>query len=191
MSSFHFYFYPPSVVVIYHYLRSYANYDNTTITTGKLNGELIVNYYYNHLHSMNDVYEALNEVFECEDQPFKLSFIISGVLELSDMFGGYFYTAEQIYWNTSTDTQPIIIKSRDDLKLAKEYINTTLIQNKTSSSSNKLLSIVQTIAFTVSLMLRIGGKVKGLHEVIIKSKSIIVNIEDDRLCCSMFVSRIA
>ena len=68
---------------------SYAKYDNTAITTGKLTGESIVNYYYNHLRSMNDVYDALDEVFTCEIKPFKLNFRISGVFEVSDMFGGY------------------------------------------------------------------------------------------------------
>ena len=70
-------------------LCSYARYNNTAITIGKLNGETIINYYYKHLRSMNDVYDALDEVFACEIKPFKLNFRISGVFEVSDMFGGY------------------------------------------------------------------------------------------------------
>ena len=100
------------------------------------------------------------------------------MFEVSDIFGCYSYITEQIYWNTNTDYKTIIVKSWDDLKIIKQYINATLIQYKTSSSS-KLLSIVETISFTVSRMLRINGKVKGLPEVFIKSKSIIVDNEND------------
>ena len=136
---------------------------------------------------MDDIYAGLDEVFACEIKPFKLIFRISGVFEASDMFGGYTYTAEQVYWNTNKDIKPIIIKTRDDLKLVKEYINATLMQYKTSSSS-KLLSIVETIVFMVSRMLKISGKVKGLPDVFIKSKSIIVDNEDDHLCWHRFLA---
>lgn len=127
---------------------------------------------------MDDIYAALDEVFACEIKTFKLIFRVSGVFEVSDIFGCYSYITEQIYWNTNTDYKTIIVKSWDDLKIIKQYINETLIQYKTSSSS-KLLSIVETISFTVSRMLRISGKVKGLPEVFIKSKSIIVDNEDN------------
>ena len=103
------------------------------------------------------------------------------MFESTDMCWSFKYTAEQVYWNTTTGNKSIIVKSRDDLKLIKEYINATLIRYKTSSSS-KLLSIVDTIVFTVSPMLRISGKIKGLPEMFIKSKSIIVDNEDNRLC---------
>ena len=76
---------------------------------------------------MDDIYAALDEVFTCEIKPFKINFRLSGEFEAGDMFGWYTYTAEQIYWNINTDTKPIIIKTRDDLKLVKEYINATLI----------------------------------------------------------------
>lgn len=61
------------------------------------------------------------------------------------------------------------------------------MQLKTSSSS-KLLSIVETIVFMVSRMLKISGKVKGLPEVFIKSKSIVVDNEDDHLCWHRFLA---
>lgn len=66
------------------------------------------------------------------------------MFESSNMFGDYNYSAEQVYWNSNTDKRHIIIKTRDDFTLVKEYINATLIRCKTSSSS-KLLSIVETI----------------------------------------------
>lgn len=56
-------------------LQAYLKYDNTAITTGKLNGEPIVNYYYNHLRSMDDIWVGLEEVFACEIKPFKLNFL--------------------------------------------------------------------------------------------------------------------
>lgn len=97
-------------------LRTYLKYDNSAVTTCKFNGEPIVNYYFNHLRSMDDIYAGLDEVFACEIKPFKLIFRISGVFEASDMFGDYTYTAEQVHWNTNKDIKPIIIKTRDDLK---------------------------------------------------------------------------
>lgn len=74
---------------------------------------------------MNNVFAGLDEVFACEIKPFKLSFRISGVFELSNMFGNYNYTAEQIFWNS--DYRRIIIKTLNILTLIKEYINATLI----------------------------------------------------------------
>ena len=74
-------------------LRAYARYENTAIKEGNLIGEPIVNYYYNHLRSMDDVYDALYEVFACEIKPFKLNFRISGVFEVSSLIefsGDYF-----------------------------------------------------------------------------------------------------
>lgn len=94
--------------------RSYACYDNTSITIGKLNGEQIFNYYYNHLRSMNDIYAVLDEVLACEIKPLNLNFIISGAFE-------------EVFWNTKTDNRPIIIEPRDDLELVKEYMNAALI----------------------------------------------------------------
>ena len=105
----------------------------------------------------------------------------------SDMFGCYTYTAEQLHWNTNKDIKTIIIKIPDDLKLVKEYINAALMQYKKSSSS-KLPSIVETIVFMVSRILKISGKFKGLHEVFIKSKSIVVDNEDDCLCWLRFLA---
>ena len=136
---------------------------------------------------MDDIWARLEEVLACEIKPFKLNFRISGVFEASNLFGDYTYSAEQVYWNTNTENRPIIIKTRDYLNLVKQYINATLIQYKTSSSS-KLFSIVETIVFKVSRMLRISGKVKGLPDVFIKSHSIIVDNEDDRLCWYRFLA---
>lgn len=91
-----------------------------------MNDEPIVNYYYNHLRSMDDIYSAPDEVFSCEIKPFKLYFRILGVFEVSDMLGSYSYNVEQIYWNTNIKNKTVIIKTYD-LKLFKEYIDVTLI----------------------------------------------------------------
>lgn len=85
------------------------------------------------------------------------------------------------------EIKTIIIKTLDDLKLIKEYIKANLIQYKTSSST-KLLSIVEKIVFQISRMLCISGKVKGLSDVFIKSKSIIVDDENDCLCWYRFIA---
>lgn len=71
-------------------------------------------------------------------------------------------------------------------KLVKEFIN-ALIQYKTSPS-NKLKSIVEKNAFTVSGMLKISGKIKYLSDVFIKSKPIIIDNEDDCICCYRFLT---
>lgn len=77
-------------------------------------------------------------MFACYITPLKLNFKISGLFEVSDMFGCYYYTDEQVYSDINTDFKPIIIKIPDDLMLVNEY--------KTSLSS-KQLSIVETIVF--------------------------------------------
>lgn len=75
---------------------------------------------------------------------------------------------------TNNNIKSIIIKTRDDLKMIKKYINTILIQHKIMSSG-KLLSIIEIIIFIVSQMLRKCIKVKGLSVVLIQSKPIIVD----------------
>ena len=102
------------------------------ITTGRLNGEPILNYYYyNHLRSMDDIWVGLDEVFACEIKPFKLSFRISiRPFEVYNMFADYTYSAEQVFWSTNKDNRPIIIKTRDDLLLVKEYINATITHRR-------------------------------------------------------------
>ena len=64
---------------------------------------------------MNDTNSTLDEVLKCEIKSFKLNFLVSGVFEESDMFGGYSYTVELIYWNSIDDNRSIITKTRDDL----------------------------------------------------------------------------
>ena len=108
----------------------------------KLIGEPIVNYYFNHLSLMDDIYAGFDEALACEIKSFKLTFRISGVFKASDLLDGYTYTAEQVHWNTN-----------------KDIINATLMQYKTSLSS-KLLSIVETIFFMISRMLKINGKLR-------------------------------
>lgn len=95
---------------------------------------------------MDDIIMVLDEMFACYIKIFKLNFNISGFFEASNMFGGYYYTDEQVYSNTNIDFKPIVIKTSDDLKLVKEYINAIPIRYKISSSS-KQLSIVATIVF--------------------------------------------
>ena len=111
---------------------------------------------------------------------FKLNFRISGMFEASNMFYGYTYTAKQVYWNTNKDNKSNIIKTPDDLNLIREYINATFNQYKTSSPK-KLLSILKTIDLQVSRLFKSSGKVKDLPDILIKSKSIIVENEDDCL----------
>lgn len=91
---------------------------------------------------MDDVYAGLRGVFSCEIKPFKLSFRTSEVFESSNMFSNFNYTAEQVYWNSNTNNRPVNIKTRDDFTLVKKYI--------------KFLSIVETMVFQVSCMLRIS-----------------------------------
>lgn len=58
--------YPHDIDAEVAWLLTFANYDKTAISSDKLYGEPIVNYYYIYLCSIDDIYAALNEIFNIE-----------------------------------------------------------------------------------------------------------------------------
>ena len=146
----------------------------------------IIIYYFNDISSLQDIYDKLQEVFLAELKPFKIHFHLSGIfetynLDLETREETYTYEAREIRWKNYQSSIPIIIKNTEDINLVKLYIESTLSSYETTSSNNKL-TIVSSISFTVSRMIKITGKIEGLPEEIIKSKSVIADNIDDKLC---------
>ncbi|KAK8839981.1 hypothetical protein M9Y10_031266 [Tritrichomonas musculus] len=149
-------------------------------------------YYFNEISSLQDIYDKLQEVFLAELKPFKIHFQLSGIfetynLDLETREETYTYEAREIRWKNYQSSIPIIIKNTEDINLVKLYIESTLSSYETTSSNNKL-TIVSSISFTVSRMIKITGKIEGLPEEIIKSKSVIADNIDDKLCWYRFLS---
>ena len=86
----------------------------------------------------------------------------------------------------NTNTIPIIIQLNDELDSFKYYIETNL-HNYTTAQSNVKLIYIASIAFTVSRLVKVTGKVK-LPEELIKSHLIITDNDDDGLCWYRFLS---
>lgn len=166
-------------------LKHYNKFKDEKIEINSLNDEPIVDYYFNHIRTLENIYNALEKVFRIEYKPFKLQFTLSGVFEEYNL-NQYEYTAEKIYW-AGGDSIPIIIKSYEDLSQVKQFINATLSHYQTSTSS-KLLSIVASVCFRISKLIKISGKINGLPEEFIKSHAIIVDNEDDGLCFYRFLA---
>ena len=146
----------------------------------------IIIYYFNDISSLQDIYDKLQEVFLAELKPFKIHFHLSGIfetynLDLETREETYTYEAREIRWKNYQSSIPIIIKNTEDINLVKLYIESTLSSYETTSSNNKL-TIVSSISFTVSRRIKITGKIEGLPEEIIKSKSVIADNIDDKLC---------
>ena len=91
---------------------------------------------------------------------------------------------QSIYKNTNTI--PIIIQLNDELDRVKYYIETNL-HNYTTAQSNVKLIYIASIAFTVSRLVKVTGKVK-LPEELIKSHLIITDNDDYGLCWYRFLS---
>ena len=169
-------------------LSYYDNYSSSkTVERNDISkNKPIIIYYFNDISSLQDIYDKLQEVFLAELKPFKIHFQLSGVfetynLDLETREETYTYEAREIRWKNYQSSIPIIIKNTEDINLVKLYIESTLSSYETTSSNNKL-TIVSSISFTVSRMIKITGKIEGLPEEIIKSKSVIADNIDDKLC---------
>ena len=82
---------------------------------------------------------------------------------------------------------PIMIQLPQDLERVKLYIETVLHNYSVSESSVKL-TIVSSIAFIVSRLVKVTGKIEHLPEEFVKSRLIIADNEDDKLCWYRFLA---
>ena len=169
-------------------LSYYDNYSSSkTVERNDISkNKPIIIYYFNDISSLQDIYDKLQEVFLAELKPFKIHFQLSGIfetynLDLETREETYTYEAREIRWKNYQSSIPIIIKNTKNINLVKLYIESTLSSYETTSSNNKL-TIVSSISFTVSRRIKITGKIEGLPEEIIKSKSVIADNIDDKLC---------
>ena len=174
-------------------LVAYDKYKETDIKERKDNGKPIITYYFNSISSLDDIYEALQEVYNKEVKPFKIHFQLSGVFETQEFDyetyeEKYTYEAREIIWKNYKSSIPIIVKNKQNLEECKLYIETVLSSYETTTSNNKL-SIVNSIAFTVSRMRKVSGHIKDLPiEFKKQHNNIIVDDEDDNLCWYRFLA---
>ena len=151
-----------------------------------------ITYYFNQISSLDNIYNYLKEVFSTEIKPFKLHFQLSGVFEspkydFENDVELYEYEAKKIIWKNYRESIPTLIQLPQDIEIVKLYIESVLHSYETTQSNTKL-TIVGSIAFTISRMIKITGKINGLPDVFTKSRSIIVDNVDDNLCWYRAVS---
>lgn len=77
------------------------------------------------------------------------------------------------------------MKNKQNLDECKLHTETVLRSYETTTSNNKL-SIVNSIAFTISRMRKVSGPIKDLPIEFKHPKFIIVDNEDDHLCWYRF-----
>ena len=170
----------------------YEKYQPTDTKERKDNGEPIITYYFNSISSLDDIYDALQRVFQIEAKPFKIHFQLSGVFETQEFDyekyeEKYTYEAREILWKNYKSSIPIIVKNKQNLDECKLYIESILTSYETTTSNNKL-TIVNSVAFTVSRMRKTTGHIKELPIEFKNSKFIIVDDEDDKLCWYRFLA---
>ncbi|KAK8834395.1 hypothetical protein M9Y10_025167 [Tritrichomonas musculus] len=174
--------------------KHHQKYPEETVKLEK-NDDPIVIYYLNRIYSLEDIFNYLkNTVFKQERKPFKLTFELSGIFEIPTNSNNgevikYDYESREI---TSTNYKyftniPIMIQLPQDLERVKLYIEIVLHNYRVSESSVKL-TIVSSIAFIVSRLVKVTGKIEHLPEEFVKSKLIIADNEDDKLCWYRFLS---
>ena len=153
----------------------------------------IVVYYLNEIHKLDDIFNYLeNTVYKNERKPFKITFNLSGIFEIPKKLGDeiteYTYEDREIcptkYKNDSNI--PILIQLNDELNRVKFYIESILFNYSTTESNVKLI-YVTSIAFTVSRLVKVTGKV-SLPKELVSSKMIIADNDDDGLCWYRFLS---
>lgn len=91
---------------------------------------------------------------------------MTGVFETLKDNDTYEYEAHDIKWWHYKGQTPIIVRLPDDIDKVRLYIESRLHEYETSTSNTKL-TIISSISFTISRMLKITGKVK-LPEPILK-----------------------
>ncbi|KAK8838032.1 hypothetical protein M9Y10_035980 [Tritrichomonas musculus] len=172
-------------------------YPEETVKVQKTDDPIVV-YYLNRISTLEDIFNYLtNTVFKQERKPFKLTFELSGIFELpvnsnnGDVIR-YEYDARTINFSNTCRNEylgniPIIIQLPQDLERVKLYIESVLHNYNVSESSVKL-TIVSSIAFNVSRLVKVTGKIEHLPEEFVKSRLIIADNEDDKLCWYRFLS---
>ena len=170
----------------------YNKYPSENTIQRKDSGKPITTYYFNQVASLDNIFECLHNVYKKELKPFKVHFQLSGVFEtytydFESLEEKYDYKAKDIIWKNYQSMIPIIISKLEDLDIVKLYIESVLHSYETESSSTKL-TLVGSIAFTVSRMRKITGRIKDLPIEFIKNDFIICDNEDDKLCFFRFLA---
>ena len=163
------------------------------VVTKNQNKDPIVVYYLNSFSTIDDIFNHIeNIVFKSERKPFKLTFELSGIFEIPikqhDEIIHYEYEKRiinAVNYKYSSNI-PITVQSNIDLDKIKFYIESVLHNYEVSESSVKL-TFVSSVAFTISRLVKITGKLI-LPEELVKSKLIITDNEDDKMCWYSFLA---
>ncbi|WP_334089833.1 hypothetical protein, partial [Helicobacter typhlonius] len=163
------------------------------VVTKNQNKDPIVVYYLNSFSTIDDIFNYLEDVvFKSERKPFKLTFELSGIFEIPikqhDEIIRYDYekrVINAINYKYSSNI-PITVQTNSDLEKIKFYIESVLHNYEVSESSVKL-TFVSSVAFTISRLVKITGKLQ-LPEELVKSKLIITDNEDDKMCWYRFLA---
>lgn len=173
-------------------LLHYKKYDNEYITDreDEDNKEPIKIYYFNHLTSLDDVFKGLQTVFDNEIKPFKIFFQFTGIFETPKADGDneYDYEAREINWTHYKGETPMIVRLPEDLNKVKMYIETKLYEHETPSTSNTKLTIINSISFTVSRLIRITGRIDKVSKLFGRNKFVVTDNVDDKLCWYRFLA---
>lgn len=57
-----------------------SKFKETVVEEKERDGKVIVTYFFNHIKSLNDIFNSLSNVFDHERKPFKIQFYLSGYL---------------------------------------------------------------------------------------------------------------
>ena len=167
--------------------KYFTKYNNLTdIIERNDQGTPIITYYYNYIGSLDEIYEHLHEVDKKDIKLFKIHFQLSGVFETHyfdfEIYQDiYSYEAQEIVWKNYKSAIPILVKNEQNLEECKLYIETVLSSYETTTSNNKL-TIVCSVAFTISRMRKVSGHIKELTSEFKSQHNHIIVDKDDHLC---------
>ena len=166
-----------------HYkLKIYVKQDATN--------EAISMHFLNKINSLDDIYEYLESSIFALPKPFKLTFDLSGVFEVHN---GDKVTYEEreikgfVHKYNLNPEIPVVVQFNQDLDVVKKYIESILHNYQVSESPTKLI-YVTSVMFKVHKLRKTNGKIANLPIEFIKSKYVITDNEDDKLCWYRFLA---
>ena len=126
----------------------------------------------------------IDEIFQRERKPFKISFGYGGIYEEEQSDGTYKHINKPALQFETGRFAPVVVRDEQTKQLFMDYFKTALmemINNYTLISTKHKLVCIHSFMFKVFRLAPIGARLPGLDEFI-KSKMIRCPTEDDNLC---------
>ena len=177
-------------------LNKYKKIDDYTERVASKGDDPIHVYHLNKITKLDDIKTFLRErVYKLSHKPFKLQFEVSGVFEEPKQLDGsdmvvyeYVFREVRSINYSKGDKIPSFVHYVTDLDKVERYIESVLFNYSTTASNVKLIYVTNAV-FTVSDMIKVTGYIPRLPVAITcKSKFVIVDNVDDKLCWYRFLA---